>query len=281
MNKIKSQWISICTKTLRILVPNLALKIVKKALFKPKRKTSNWPSHVTQFELKTRYGRLSTYKYGEGRCIWLIHGWSGCAFDFWPLMQKLAEKGYSTISYDFPGHGESAGDQSSLPQMIKAFDDVSANLFAPSMVISHGLGASVIANSRWIKNFNNNLLLISPVLDVYQFLQNRIFYSGLNEELFELLIKDISKREKMNLPELCATPKLKAFAGKLKIIHDTNDELAPFTASETFSQKSKVTLVSTNKLGHNKILHSQKILNTIDSFDTYHDTDNIQWHNVS
>ncbi|KGJ97445.1 alpha/beta hydrolase [Colwellia psychrerythraea] len=281
MDKLKKSWTSVNTKALRVLMPNLALKIAKKVFFRPKRKYSNWPNHVKQFEVNTRYGQLKAYKYGEGKCIWLVHGWSGSAFDFWPLMQKLAEKGYSAISFDFPAHGNSQGKFCTLPQMIKVFDDVSAGLFSPSMVISHGMGASVIANSNWFKNYHQDLLLISPILDIYLLLQSRVRLSGFDEVLFEQIIKKVSKNEKISITELCTIPKLKAFVGQLKVIHDTQDDLAPFVISEKFTQFSKVALVSTNKLGHNKILNSRKILNVIESYDSPCLKDILQWHNAS
>lgn len=281
MGKFNKNWTSISTKALKILMPNLALKVAKKTFFRPKKKSSNWPNHVKKFEMHSRYGRLKFYKYGEGKCIWLVHGWSGSAFDFWPLMQKLAEKGYSTIAFDFPAHGNSQGKFCTLPQMIKAFDDVSVNLLSPNIVISHGMAASVIANSKWFKSYNKDLLLIAPVLDIYQLLQNRIYHSGFDKELFEQIIKKVSKHEKMSIAELCTIPKLKAFVGQLKVIHDTQDNLAPFAISEAFTLSAKTALVSTNKLGHNKILNSMKIVNVIESYGTSASKGNQQWHNVS
>jgi len=91
MNTVISNWISVSANTIKILRPSLALKIAKTTLFKPKRKPSYWPKPVTQCDTKTRYGAVKTYKYGQGKCIWLIHGCSGCAFDSWPLMQNLSE----------------------------------------------------------------------------------------------------------------------------------------------------------------------------------------------
>jgi len=281
VKKLKTLWTKKSTQALRVLVPSLALKIAKNALFKPKRKPSNWPKHVKQFDIKTRYGQLNAYRYGEGKCIWLVHGWSGSAFDFWPLMQKLAEQGYSTISFDFPAHGSSQGKFSNLPQMIKVFDDVAASLLAPKMVIAHGIGASAIANSKWFKSYHKDLLLISPVLDIYQLLQNRAYHSGFDEELLNQTITEVSKREKMAIVDLCTIPKLKAFVGQLKIIHDTQDDLAPFTMSEKFTLSSRTTLVATNKLGHKKILHSKKLLNVIESFDLTANKDNLLLSNVS
>jgi len=281
VKKLKALWTKTSTQTLRVLVPSLALKIAKNALFKPKRKPSYWPKHVKEFDIRTRYGQLKAYRYGEGKCIWLVHGWSGSAFDFWPLMQKLAEQGYSTISFDFPAHGSSQGKFSNLPQMIKVFDDVSKNLFAPKMVIAHGIGASAIANSKWFKSYHEDLLLISPVLDIYQFMKNRVYHSGFDQELFNQTIDEVSKREKMAIAELPTIPKLNAFIGQLKIIHDTQDELAPFIMSEKFTSLSKTTLVTTHKLGHKKILHSKKVLNVVESFNLTANKDNLELSKVS
>jgi hypothetical protein len=58
MKKLKKLWTKVSTQTLRILVPNLAFKIARNAIFKPKKKHSNWPKHVKVFNVETRYGQL-------------------------------------------------------------------------------------------------------------------------------------------------------------------------------------------------------------------------------
>jgi len=265
---------SLTTKTLRVCAPELGKKLARKVLLTPKRMQNKWPSHVKQFNTMTRYGKVRTYKYGQGKSIWFIHGWSSCAFDFWPLMQKLAEKGYSCLSFDFPGHGFSEGKQSSLPQMIKAFDDISASFLDPNMIITHSMGASTLANSHWFKHCKSDLLLISPVLNSYELLQKLVKNSGFDQELFDQTIHGIFKKEKLFLPELSAIPKLKNFTGQLKIIHDKHDVLAPLAMSKELSLQTKAKLITTNKLGHNKILRSKNILDVIASYSTIQTQEN-------
>ena len=265
-NSFKRDLTSLLTKTMRVIAPDLSKQIARKIFLTPKRIKHKWPSHVKQFNTRTRYGNVKTYKYGQGKCIWLVHGWSSCAFDFWPLMQKLAERGYSCIAFDFPAHGLSQGKQSSLPQMIKAFEDVSSSLFEPNMVITHSMGASVVANSHWFKQYNSDLLLISPVLNSYELLQNLVSNSGFDQELFDQVVHYIYKKYKLLLPELNAIPLLKEFNGKLKIMHDKHDVLAPLSMSELLSKQSKAKLITTKKLGHNKILRSKNILQVVESY---------------
>jgi len=265
-NSFKSRFISLSTKTMKLVAPQISKKIARKILLTPKRMQHKWPSHVKQFETRTRFGKVRTYKYGQGKCIWLVHGWSSCAFEFWPLMQQLAERGYSCITFDFPAHGLSQGKQTSLPQMIKVFEDVSSSLFEPNMLITHSMGASIVANSHWFEQYKSDLLLISPVLNCYQTLQNLVSNSGFDQELFDQVIHYIYKKDKLFLPDLDAIPKLKEFSGKLKIIHDKHDVLAPLSMSELLSQQSKAKLITTKKLGHNKILRSKNVLNVVESY---------------
>lgn len=254
------------TKTMRNIAPEFSKKIARKILLTPKRVENKWLKHVKQFDIETGYGKVKTYKYGAGKCIWLVHGWSSSAFDFWPLMQQLAESGYSSISFDFPAHGLSQGEQSSLPQMIRTFEDISSFLFEPNMVITHAMGASIVANSQWFKNYKSDLLLISPILDCYELLQKLISNSGFDQTLFDGVIHDIHKQDHLFIPALNATNKLKEFNGQFKIIHDNNYLFAPLSKSKQLSELSKAILITTNKHGHNKILRSKNILKVVESY---------------
>lgn len=269
INNLSKKVTCLITKLLKVLAPELSKTIARKALLTPKKSPrSKWPSHVKKFSIRTRHGRVKAYKYGKGKCIWFVHGWSSSAYDFWPLMQQLVERGYCCISFDFPGHGnnQEKNKYSSLPQMVKVFEDISSTLLDPNMVITHSMGASVVANSNWFKQYKSDLLLISPVMDSYALLQKLVNESGFDQELFDCIIHDIYKRDKLYLPDLNAIPRLKSFEGTIKIIHDKHDALSPVAESELFSEQSEVKLITTNKLGHKKILRSKSVLNAVESY---------------
>jgi len=253
------------SKFLLLLAPSVALKLTQKFICKPIRKPSNWPKQVKQFNTMTRHGKVRTYKYGSGKTIWLVHGWSGSAFQFWPLMQRLADKGFEVISFDLPGHGQSQGHYSSLPKMIRAFDDISASLLQPQQVITHALGASVVANSQWFKSYHQELFVIAPVLKYFELLQTKINKIGLDQQLFDNLIHHIYRREKMLLTELNSMPHIQAFTGRLNIIHDKYDTLSPATICEKLAKVTNAEVLTMNKIGHNKMLRSKTVLEFIDA----------------
>jgi len=266
MKKLKRIWVKTYTKTLRILAPNLALKVAKRILFKPKSHRGVWTSQTKTLTQITRYGKVKIHKYGKGKCIWLIHDWSGSGHDFWPLMQKLEEKGYSTITFDFPAHGQNQSQFCSLPKMINVFNNIANSLFEPHLVIAHGMGAAAVANSQWFSRYSKNLLLVSPVLDTYKKLLHLVNQSGFDNELFDQAIHQLYCREKMLLPELNATPKLNEFEGELKILHEYNGDIETISMNENLTRLKKGDLVTIKPLGYKKIIKSQKIINMIESY---------------
>jgi len=248
-----------------MLSPLYALKFTQKLLCKPIRKPGRWPKQVAQFSIMTRHGKARAYKYGTGKTVWLIHGWSGSAHQFWPLMQRLADKGYEVVAFDLPAHGQSQGHYCTLPKMIRAFDDISNSLPSPQLVITHALGASVLANSEWFKSFHKEILLIAPVLKYYELLQNKVKRIGLDKQLLDMLIHHSYRREKMLITELNAMAKLQTFTGKLKVAHDKLDELSTPEICKKLAEVTNGELITTNNLGHTKILKSRTVLNSIDA----------------
>jgi len=259
----KKTAIKLLTKLLRIAFPSLAMKISRKVLLKPYRRENTWPENICKTKIKTRHGDAQVYQYGTGQSIWLVHGWSGAGFQFWPLMQKLAEKGFSTITFDLPAHGYSEGTLSSLPRMIQAFDDISNTLEKPGLVITHSMGASVIANSQWINQYQNDLLLIAPLLETFDLLQTTVNNTGFDQVLFDRIIAEVLATDHMHIPQLDAYEHFINFTGSLKIIHDITDKFAPIEQSKYLAKKSGAELYVTDNLGHSRILRSSKLLKII------------------
>jgi len=256
---IKKKIVNVFSRSLRIVAPDIAMKLARKVLLAPNKRKNIWPSHVEKFTVPTRHGNMQAYKYGEGKSVWLVHGWSGSGYQFWPLMQKLAEKGFCAITFDLPAHGFSDGKYSSLPKMIQSFDDISQSLFEPSLVITHSMGASVLANCQWFKRYERDIMLIAPLLETYNLLQSAVDNTGFDQVLFDKIIDEVRKKEKMDVPSLNAIPQFKNFTGNLKIIHDMTDKFAPLALSKVLAKETGAQLHITDKLGHGRILRSQTV----------------------
>jgi len=255
--------IKLVSTSMQKLMPNVALSLSKKTILRPVKRIAVWPPQVHKLNYLTRHGEVKVYKYGQGPVIWLVHGWSGSGYQFWPVMEKLANKGFCTVTFDLPAHGNSAGNYSSLPLMIQAFEDLTKQLPPTDFVITHSMGASVVANSHWFDTYHHGLMVISPILETYKLLQQSVRKAGLNDTLFKQMIKESFKENKMFIPDLDALIPLVKFTGCLKIIHDLDDKFAPLTTSKKLAGLSGAELYITTNLGHGEILNSQQVVDLI------------------
>jgi len=255
----KRKLIKFITRAMRKFMPKTALKLSQKIVLSPVKRTSHWPEAVTQSIYNTSFGHIKTHHIGEGPVILMVHGWSGCGFQFWPLMQTMSKRGYRCITFDFPAHGMSEGKYSSLPKMVHAFDEIIALLPQPGLVITHSMGAAAMANSDWFKTFGEELMLISPVLETFNLLQYFVEKVGFDQKLFENMIEDYFYSEQMRVADLDVISPLINFAGNLKIVHDKHDKFAPINASYRLAELSGAELHITKNLGHGRILQSNII----------------------
>jgi len=255
----KRKLIKFITRAMRKFMPNTALRLSHNIVLTPVKRVSHWPKSVLTHNYKTSFGNIKVHHVGKGPTILMVHGWSGCGFQFWPLMQTLSKRGYCCITFDFPAHGLSEGKRSSLPKMVRAFDEIISQLPQPGLVITHSMGASAMANSEWFKTFDGELMLIAPVLETFNLLQYSVNKSGFDQKLFERMIEDAFYSEQMSVPDLDVISPLINFPGNLKIVHDEHDKFAPVNASNRLAELAGAELYLTQNLGHGRILKSKKI----------------------
>jgi alpha-beta hydrolase superfamily lysophospholipase len=61
-------------------------------------------------------GHLAIRRWGEGRTVLLVHGWSGSHSDMHGLVPALVAAGIAAVTLDLPAHGDSTGATASPPQ---------------------------------------------------------------------------------------------------------------------------------------------------------------------
>lgn len=227
INSIKKAALKVANKVASKLDPQSALKLARYSLLTPQRNQAAWPKYVQKMSIKTSQGKLAVYKYGQGKCVWLVHDWSSSARQSLPLMKKLASEGFSVMSFDLPAHGHSAGKTASLPRLISAFDKLANELLMPSTIMATGIGASIVTNSKCFDKFGGNLVLINPELNPYKKLQQVAKEKGVEPEILEQLVHNIARREKLNIKKLETKEKLKAFTGSIKVINNKSKQKCP------------------------------------------------------
>ncbi|MGL6536936.1 alpha/beta hydrolase [Aeromonas hydrophila] len=258
-----SKWLlGLGTRLHHTLAPAHAKRTASKLLLTPQRnqRDDKAPAGLVKQAVHTSEGTLMSYRLGQGPVWLLMHGWSGSAGQFYPLMSHIAAQGFTAIAYDHPAHGHSAGHTGHLPRFVRAFDELVEKMTAEygslQGVIAHSMGGAVTLSSRRRELDALPLLLISPVLDYVPQLYGMVARSGYSIRLFDAVVKEIEQEYQHPLSTVDPLGRLAGRSGPAIIVHDEEDRFAPHGDSLRATQDGRTRLVSTRGLGHGRILAS-------------------------
>lgn len=256
-----SWWLTrFLTSTILLLPKKTSLKVAKLLLLKPaRRKVGELPSDMQQTKLATPDGDVTIYRMGTGPLVLLSHGWSGAANQLFELMRNIADSGFQAVAYDQVAHGSSSGDEANLFVFIKTQQQVIEFLEQEQpieAVVAHSMGATAALNAL-TKPYP--LLLIAPVFNFAQSLYEKVEQSGIPRRLLENVMQYLQTKYGMQFTDLDPKVHLAQYPGMVHIVHDRQDQFAPFTESEAMAMRhSKVNLTTTNNLGHGRIIRSEE-----------------------
>lgn len=281
--KQNSLVLAIAEKTslvLHKLAPSWTYSKFEELFLSPKsRKIDNYklPHKIKSFRLKTDNGSLQGYRVGLGPVVLLVHGWSGGAHQFFPLMHGLSQCGFQAIAFDHFGHGHSDGQHASLKLFIAA-----VNYFLIALkkrpdqglaaIVGHSMGCIAIANAepRLIKSFP--LFFISPVFNFKKYFTRQVKLQGLHPKLASQYIANFERSYLKDLDSMELKLKLGQYAPETVIVHDKEDKEASILDSMKFCSTYPLTsLVVTQGLGHVRIINSETVWQQLKSHLNYED----------
>lgn len=272
-----SKWLlGLGTRLHHTLAPAHAKRTASKLLLTPQRnqRDDTTPAGLVKQAVHTSEGTLMSYRLGRGPVWLLMHGWSGSASQFYPLMSHIAAQGFTAIAYDHPAHGHSAGHTGHLPRFVRAFDELVEKMTAEcgslQGVIAHSMGGAVTLSSRRRELDALPLLLISPVLDYVPQLYGMVARSGYSIRLFDAVVKEIEQEYQHPLSTVDPLGRLAGRSGAAIIVHDEEDRFAPHGDSLRATQDGRTRLVSTRGLGHGRILASAPAFAAFDQLSATH-----------
>ncbi len=207
---------------------------------------------------------LVTYSWGTGPRVLLVHGWDGRGTQMGRIAGAIADAGFEAICVDLPAHGESPGVATHVPEAKDYLLKVGEELGPFQAVIAHSFGACAsiyavyqgLATQRVIYVAGANRF--TGIFDRYC---EAVGVRGLAKDKFYAKVEalvgiDASK----NYPALWAA-KLDTSAF---IIHDRDDQDAPYSDGlEMHAAWKGSRMLTTEGLGHRRILKSKEVLNAI------------------
>lgn len=228
-----------------------------------------------RFTVNVNGRAVAAWRWGKGPTVILMHGWGGHAGQFQSLVQGLSAAGIASVVFDAPSHGESApgalgARYSTLFEFADALRCIAARSRDVLGVVAHSGGCAAVG---WA-------LVTEPKLDVkravfiapfarplaYMELFRRTIglshaalakFQRITEERFgftwnELEVPEMARR-------MTPPPTL--------VVHDRGDtETMWQDGVDIATAWPQATMLSTEGLGHNRILRDERVVQAIVGF---------------
>jgi len=215
---------------------------------------------------------VHTYQWGDGRRpVLLIHGWESRGSRFSPLVRQLVLDGFSPITFDLPGHGDSGGKTTTIIECKDICLELSKRFGEFEAVIAHSIG--VLCAFYVIKNSvkSKRIVAIGGVAEFRYLIEKfcRTFKVpasvklGLTRRVEGLFtpIDNIWERFSVDYAaEQLTQPVL--------VVHDHDDEIVNFDQGEKIaaSFNNQAQVLYTRGLGHKRVLADVQVVETVGQF---------------
>ncbi len=216
--------------------------------------------------LPHRDGRIATWTFGEGPPIVTLHGWGGHAARLSVFYAPLLEAGFSVVAIDAPGHGESSGSFSSLPDFVGALETVVREVGPVAGAIGHSAGAAAVALAIRRGTPIPRAVLLAPPANPEYYAARFAHYMGIPPPVREEMKRRLESRYGIGWSDLRLTDPGGATA-ELLVVHDRHDASVPWREGAAIASAwPGARLVSTRGLGHHKILRDATVVATAVKF---------------
>lgn len=208
------------------------------------------------------------YNYGNSdKKILLVHGWSGSGTQLSKIADHLLKKGFSTVSFDAPAHGEASGKRTTMPHFIEAIHQLEKSHGPFHAAIGHSLGGMSLL--RATKNGLNirRLVIIGTANSITKITKDFVKNLQLSQKIGRLIKQYFDAHYGEDLDNYSGSISAENVTIPTLVIHDKNDVDVHYSAAHEITEKlEKGYLLITEKLGHRKILGDENIIRAIGDF---------------
>lgn len=210
------------------------------------------------------YDGIATWIWESGEeeaTVILVHGWTSRTLYMTGFVEPLREAGYRVVAFDFPGHGESRGQQLDFRRAAQLVVNL-ARQYPRVTLVGHSFGASmaVLAAAG------------APTLSAAETIDALVLVAGADrlEDVTGRFADTLSLRPSVKrridarLEEIGGDTldRFTSVHGILEAglptlcIHDREDRVVPFSDAERIVAQTQANLVEVTKVGHNRILYA-------------------------
>jgi pimeloyl-ACP methyl ester carboxylesterase len=233
------------------------------------------PDGGEPFELDVQGHTVRGWEWGQGPAVYLMHGWGGRGAQFAALVEPLAAAGYRVVLLDAPSHGDSEHGPAG-PGRTHGFEfaralDAAFLRFGPAeAVVAHSLGtiATYLAlRFGWLGT--ERLVLIAPMVQaetLFDGFQAALGFGPRTRRAFDRSVEAF-----VGIPVKDFDARLQAAHSEpvpALVIADRGDRQTPYADAVELATSIGAPLVTTDGLGHRRILADPGVVGMVVEFVT-------------
>ncbi len=210
--------------------------------------------------------RLRAWRFGEGPAVLLVHGWGGRAGQLASFVPPLVSAGCAVVAFDAPAHGQSTGDVASVPAFADALSTVAAT-FGARAAVGHSVGAAGLGLALGHGLPLDAAVLLSPPRSPAEFFRRFCDALVLRRDVRDATRARLERRFGATLEDFDLPGHVARTATPLLVFHDRNDREVPWTDGLAVARSAPgAALVSTEGLGHRRILRDESVVASTAAF---------------
>lgn len=226
-----------------------------------------WLTGADPLEFTVNDVRLSGWTVGRGPTVLLIHGWGDRAASLGAMIEPLTSAGLRVVGVDLPGHGSSPSGPTDLYSLAAAVRAVGSQVSARA-VVAHSMGGAVVLLALRDGMALDALALVAPAVRLENALApfQRMF--RLSDGTMDGLRSRIEDRFGQEVWRDVAADRLVAdLVMPGLVVHDRTDtQVGHADARMLVDAWTSATLVTTDGLGHTRILRDPDVTGRIAEF---------------
>ncbi|UVS79093.1 alpha/beta fold hydrolase [Actinokineospora sp. UTMC 2448] len=233
----------------------------------------------TRRRITVHGGEVLTETWGEGPTVYLAHGWGGHRGQLAGLVDPLVAAGYRVVAFDALSHGESGPgalgpDRSTLPEFAAALTAVVAESGPAHGIVAHSMGGTAAALAVLDGVRASRLALVAPVAEPIGQTAEFAKALGFGERVHAAMLRRLRRLAGRPLTDfdIPARAAGRADLPPLLVVHDVKDrEVAHANGAAIAESWPGARLVTTEGLGHRRVLADQDVLRAVIGFVTAHE----------
>jgi len=264
-------------KVLNLISPFLASRFAARLFLTPfkykrpeREKVMAIESRKEKVNIKNINREVIVYNYGNSnKKILLVHGWSGSGTQLSKIADQLLQKGFSTVSFDAPAHGEAPGKRSNMLHFIETIQQLEKTHGPFYSAIGHSLGGMSLLRATKLGLMIEKLVIIGTANSITKITKEFAKNLQLSQKTGILMKRYLDTRYGEDLDNYSGGVSAEAVKIPTLVVHDKNDVDVHY--AEALEIKEKLTegkLLLTEKLGHRKILGDKEAIHKIIDFIT-------------